>query len=449
MAETHLQVDHIHTPEPQNQTTPLIEKAQNTHQEPKDPQSQSREHDENTHLDKTLLKLESFLALLGFNQSKVLSFFLSWLGFLCIGVVVPLLMLELSNCLGCEKAQIKRFEIDIVGSQALLGASSLLCLSHNLRKYGIRKFLFVDRYSGHMERFSDQYIEKIRESLRKLVYLLLPCLILKTTREVIRLLHVYHESRWHSIGILLAFLVSWTYVTTVFLSACIVFHLVCSLQIIHFEDYGKLLERESEAMVLIQEHVRLRHYLSKISHRFRIFVLLVFFIVTVSQFMTLFQTTGYSGMITFINSGDFAVSSIVQVVGITLCLNAAAKISHRAQGIGSVASKWHAYLTCSSSDTSQVRVSNSIPNFEAYYINNSESDVESLDITPMNTNTQLASYLSSYHKRQSLVTYLQSNPGGITIFGWTVDRGLINTIFFIELSLVLFVLGQTLVFGSR
>ncbi|KAK6930866.1 Reverse transcriptase zinc-binding domain [Dillenia turbinata] len=30
--------------------------------------------------------------------------------------------------------------------------------------------------------------------------------------------------------------------------------------------------------------------------------------------------------------------------------------------------------------------------------------------------------------------YLQSNLGGITIFGWTVDRSLINNIFFIELS---------------
>lgn len=43
------------------------------------------------------------------------------------------------------------------------------------------------------------------------------------------------------------------------------------------------------------------------------------------------------------------------------------------------------------------------------------------------------------------VMYLQANPGGITIFGWTVDRGLINTIFFIELSLVTCVLGMTTV----
>lgn len=46
------------------------------------------------------------------------------------------------------------------------------------------------------------------------------------------------------------------------------------------------------------------------------------------------------------------------------------------------------------------------------------------------------------------VMYFQSNPGGITIFGWAVDRTLINTIFFIELSLVLFVLGKTIAFAK-
>ena len=48
----------------------------------------------------------------------------------------------------------------------------------------------------------------------------------------------------------------------------------------------------------------------------------------------------------------------------------------------------------------------------------------------------------------SAVMYLQTNPGGITIFGWTVDRALLNTIFFIELSLVTWVLGKTIVFTS-
>ena len=94
------------------------------------------------------------------------------------------------------------------------------------------------------------------------------------------------------------------------LTASILFHLVCNLQAIHFDDYGKLLERESDVLVFIEEHIRLRYHLSKISHRFRIFLVLQFLVVTAGQFVTLFQTTGYSGLITFVNGGDFAVSSM-------------------------------------------------------------------------------------------------------------------------------------------
>jgi hypothetical protein len=103
----------------------------------------------------------------------------------------------------------------------------------------------------------------------------------------------------------------------------------------------------------------------------------------------------------------FQVSTIVQVVGIILCLHAATRISHRAQGIASLASRWHAFLACSSTDSSCNRVSNNVGNLEAAIhlnsieINFSESDLESMDYSPIPTNAQLASYMSSYHKRQA------------------------------------------------
>lgn len=123
-----------------------------------------RENDKETLLDKTLQRLELFLSLLGFNQSSIGNFLVSWGVFLVIGVLLPVMMLELSNCPGCEKGQIKSFEIGIVVSQASLASSAMICLSHNMRKYGVRKFLFVDRHSGHVERFSGQYVQKISVS---------------------------------------------------------------------------------------------------------------------------------------------------------------------------------------------------------------------------------------------------------------------------------------------
>ncbi|XP_058192674.1 uncharacterized protein LOC131309962 isoform X1 [Rhododendron vialii] len=406
MADPHHLLTEPSNPQIQNQNqaqTPLLNTTDQTQENPEE------SSDCDPHLDKNLQKLELLLALLGFDQSSALRFGASWIAFLLIGVALPLAALELFDCSDCEKYQIKVFELEIVASQSCLAVVSLLCLSHNLRKYGIRTFLFVDRCSGQMDRFGDQYTQKISDSFRMLVLWVLLCFILKTAREVTRMLYVPHESWWLPVAILLALIISWTYTTTIYLSACILFFLVCNLQIIHFDDYGKSLERESDVMVFIEEHIRLRHHLSKISHRFRIYLLLVFLVVTAGLVVTLFLTTGYTGLITLINGGDFAVSSLVQVAGISLCLNAAAKISHRAQGIASLASKWHATVTCSSADASQIRVSSSMGNLgvantlESVFINNSESDLESLP-----RNTHLGSYVSSYRKRQAFDPFSES-----------------------------------------
>ncbi|XP_052205156.1 uncharacterized protein LOC127809981 isoform X3 [Diospyros lotus] len=397
MADPHL------LPDPPLQTqTPLLNNAS----EPKIEENPDPDFD--IHLNKILQMLESYLNFMGFGQSSALSLALSWFTFFLIGVALPVAVVEFSGCSGCDKYQVKDFELDIVVSQACLAAASLLCLSHYLRKYGLRKFLFVDRYGGQMARFREQYIQKISECFRLLILWILPCFILKTAREVAHILYVPRESWWLSVATLLALILSWTYVTTIYLSACILFHLVCNLQIIHFDDYGKSFEREYDVIVFIEEHIRLRFHLSKISHRFRIYLVLVFLVVTASQFVTLLQTTGYSGQITLLNSSDFGISSIVQVVGIILCLNAAAKISHRAQGIASLASRWHAVATCSSADASQLRLPNIEGSFraastlDALYMNSSGSDLETLDHIMLPTNTQLASYMTSYHKRQAL-----------------------------------------------
>ncbi|KAL5748294.1 hypothetical protein ACOSQ2_025591 [Xanthoceras sorbifolium] len=406
-----------------------------------------------TQLTVSLRRLETFLGIFGFWQCSVLTFVLSWLSFLLLGVALPLLIIKFSYCFNCEKYEIRTFELEILISQSIVAAISLLCISHNLRKYGVRKFLFVDRYHGHITQFRQEYILRINGFFRLLAVWFLLCFILKAAREVVHVVYVHH-SWWQSVGISAALLVSWTYSTVIYLTGGALFHLVCNLQVIHFENYGKLLERDVDVSVYIEEHIRLTHHLSKISHRFRIFLILEFLFVTASQFMSLLETTGNRGIINFTNGGDFVVCSIAELVGIIICLHAAAKITHRAQGLASVASRWHALVTCNPNDASQLGMNNGGSLETAYPSGSlpiiySESDLESVDYVPMPTNTQLASYMSMYQKRQAFVTYLQSNPGGVTVFGWTIDRVLINTIFFVELSLVLFVLGKTITFTTK
>ncbi|XP_076889355.1 uncharacterized protein LOC143540086 isoform X2 [Bidens hawaiensis] len=356
-------------------------------------QNQDFQQQETTHLDKTLQSLNFYLISLGFDQSSLLRFGISWATFWVIGVLIPVVVILMpTNCSTCELYQIKGFELVIVASHACLTAVALLCLSHSLRKYGIRRFLFVDQYNGHVERFSNEYIQKISESIRLFVLWVLPCLFLKIAREFIRVMYMHQGSWWKSFGILVALTFSWAYVNFIYLSSCLVFHLVCYLQIIHFDDYGRLLETEADVLVFIEEHARLRHDLSKISHRFRIYLLLVFAVVTSSQFAMLFKITEFGNKVTFINGGDFAVSSISQVVGLIFCLNAAAKISHRAQGVAALATRWHALASCGPDDTSHMRFPN-IPISDV----SSESDLEAMNYIPLPTNAHLA----SYHRRQA------------------------------------------------
>ena len=138
--------------------TPLLDS--NHDQEQQQPLSGVVE-DEDDDLGQTLQWLETFLTLLGFNQSSTRSLVLSWIVFLTVGLVIPVTVLELGHCKDCERYQYKSFELNIVVSQACLAGVSLLCVSHNLRKHGIRKFLFVDQLSGRMGRLKAQYIQQI------------------------------------------------------------------------------------------------------------------------------------------------------------------------------------------------------------------------------------------------------------------------------------------------
>ncbi|CAL1405783.1 unnamed protein product [Linum trigynum] len=410
-----------------------------------------------THVSKSLNRLETFLKIFGFCQNSIFTILLSWLSFLLVAVALPLFIFHYFYSSTPNMYEIKSFELEILAFQSLVAAFSLLCISHNLRKYGVRKFLFVDRSHGHCTQLDSEYAKKINDFFYLLAVWLLPCLLVKTAREGIRLLYLPQGPLWQSIAILIALTISWTYSSVIFLSGCTLFNLVCNFQVIRFDNYGKLLEKDLDVSEYIEEHIRLTHYMSKISHRFRIFFVFELLVVTASLFVALVETTGNHGLINLINGADFGVTAIVELVGLVICLHAATRVSHRAQGIVSVATRWHSMATCASNETSssasQAPISGngdcmevSVPlSSDFFHHTYSESDLEAVDYVPIPTNTAL----STYQKRQSFVMYLMANPGGFTVFGWRIDRALVNTIFFLEVSLAMFVLGKTITFPSQ
>ena len=108
-------------------------------------------------------------------------------------------------------------------------------------------------------------------------------------------------------------LASWVYRTGVFLLVCVLFRLTCELQILRLQGVNKLFETSngsgSDAIVIFNEHLRIRKQLWVTSHRYRFFIIVCLFIITVSQFVALLLVLTSKTDKNFFNSGDIVVRS--------------------------------------------------------------------------------------------------------------------------------------------
>lgn len=105
-------------------------------------------------------------------------------------------------------------------------------------------------------------------------------------------------------------LCSWLYRTSVFFLVCLLFRLICYLQILRLEDFALTFQKETEVGSILTEHLRIRRNLRIISHRFRVFILLSLVLVTASQLISLLMTTRSSAHANIFKAGELAVSII-------------------------------------------------------------------------------------------------------------------------------------------
>lgn len=175
--------------------------------------------------------------------------------------------------------------------------------------------------------------------------------------------------------------------------------------------------------------------------------------------------------------------------GLIIILSSAAKITHQAQALTGQTTKWHACCTIEPVPDEEVDPgSNQNSMLEEYP--ESDSDCESSEETGdedllENTRFMLPHtvHVISFQKRQALgnqqqinllfllihpvqlswswhgagkgltelplhaVTYLENNKAGITVFGFTLDRSYLHTIFMLEWTLFLWLLGKTVGFS--
>ncbi|WOL00472.1 hypothetical protein Cni_G09185 [Canna indica] len=400
--------------------------------------------------DDELRFFRSCLRWLCVDQSDFLSAVISWSLFLLLGVFVPTASHFVLNCSPGRRAY------DVVVQLSLTSASALayVCLTAFVRRYGLRRFLFLDKLVGESERVRAGYMGQLNRSFHLLSLFVMPCFAGEVAYKV----------WWYSSGservpfavkgnavvadavACLLELASWIYRMALFMFVCVLFRLMCYLQILRLQDFASVFgdgQPESDVAAVLGEHLSIRKQLRIISHRYRSFIVSCLVLVTASQLATLLLTTRPRAVVNFNNSGELALCSIGLMMGLLICLRSAAKITHKAQAITSQAAAWHAFATIESLEAESER-GYRIPKD---CISDDDSDDDDDRDEPIWDARKMASssvVTISFQKRDALVTYLEHNRAGITVFGFVVDRTWLHALFMIEFSLVMWMLGKTI-----
>ncbi|KAB5513663.1 hypothetical protein DKX38_027569 [Salix brachista] len=235
--------------------------------------------------------------------------------------------------------------------ESALACIAFFTLSRFFKRYGLRQLLFLDGLQDDSLFVRRGYSRVLDKAFRYLACILLPSFFVELAHKIIFFSTVRiwlpnstspHNIPLNAIMFVLV-LASWVYRTGVFLLVCVLFRLTCELQILRFEGLHKLFEGcVSDA---------------------------------VSQFGALLLVLGFKTRKSFFNSGDLVIWSAVQLSGFFLCLLGAARITHRAQGIVSIATRWHMNVTSASARVDQGK--NNVPEADgsvAFNAGDSESD---------------------------------------------------------------------------
>ncbi|CAI0382923.1 unnamed protein product [Linum tenue] len=403
------------------------------------------------------------------DQSKLWTACLSWSVFFLLAIVNPIVSHFLLLCADCDQEHQRPYDSVVQLSLSVCAIISFLCLSYWSRKYGFRKFLFLDKLDDESPRIRRGYQQQLKRSMRLLCTFVLPCFAVESAYriwwyatgafEIPYLENVYLSD----IVICTLQLASWVYRISIFILVCILYRVICHLQILRLEEFADFFQTESEVGSILKEHLRIRRNLRIISHRFRRFILLSLLLVTASQLMSLLVTTRSSATNNIYEAGELALCSINLVIGLFICLRSATKITHKAQAITSLAAKWHVCATINSSYDPNVADGNTPTSHRVFYpscgqvhpINidwvldedgddkEEEDDDDNSDSSNM---VPIFAHTISFQKRQALVTYLENNKAGMTVFGFMMDRSWLHTIFGVELALLLWLLNKTIEF---
>ncbi|ESQ30414.1 hypothetical protein EUTSA_v10011484mg [Eutrema salsugineum] len=414
-----------------------------------------------SHQQDELQSFRKYLRWMCVDHSSPWTAILSWTMFVVFTLVVPAISHFLLACADCDSYHSRPYDSVVQLSLSSVAAVSFLCLTRFVSKYGLRRFLFFDKLWDESETVRRNYTNQLNTSLHIVSYFVIPCFLAMSAYKI-----WWYASGGSQIPFLgnvilsdtvacVMELCSWLYRTTVIFLVCVLFRLICHLQILRLQDFAKLFQIDSDVGSILSEHLRIRRHLRIISHRYRSFILCLLVLVTGSQFSSLLITTKAYAEVNIYRAGELALCSMTLVTALLILLRSASKITHKAQAVTCLAAKWHVCATLESFDetadgetpTLVARNNNNNKGHDVITVAESDSEEYGDEEDDLDNNNIIPAYAfstMSFQKRQALVSYFENNRAGITVYGFTLDRGTLHTIFGLELSLVLWLLGKTI-----
>lgn len=109
-------------------------------------------------------RLKSALAWLFLDQSNLWRAGLSWSLFFILTIVVPLVSYLVFSCSACDSTHQRPFDAIVQLSLSVFATISFISLSSFARRYGVRKFLFLDRLCDESDKVQQGYTLQIHVS---------------------------------------------------------------------------------------------------------------------------------------------------------------------------------------------------------------------------------------------------------------------------------------------
>ncbi|CAO1942080.1 unnamed protein product [Urochloa humidicola] len=389
----------------------------------------------------------------------------SWAVFLLLAAAAPAASLLL---LPLPSSSPRPFDGQVQASLILAATLAYASLRALLRRAGgLRRLLYLDSLRRDSDDVQAGYAAELARSFRVLACFVLPCALAEAAYKAYWWYSAIAaaaappllRSPWWAAAACALEVTSWVYRVALFFMVCVLFRVICYLQILRMVGFAREFGRFADVATVLRHHRRIREQLRKISHRYRKFIVCSLVLVSASQFAALLATTRPHAVVNLATAGELALCSLSLVAGLLVCLHSAAKITHKTQAMTSVAAAWHADATVHAFDNDLENPDPDLPPTAGYLApanayrvaageesatddddDDARSDTSSLDdpkYVPFQANN------ICFQKRQALVTYLENNRAGITVYGFVVDRAWLHALFMIEFSLVMWLLGKT------